>query len=114
MVHQQRLLLWVCYTLFHLISCSYFSGLSDLYLASINSTSKRNQNTLSVEELKTKDLHQDMKDVRGSFGRKNYGMNHKESWGIVPEQPTSSITIHFESFETNRHRDLVKIYEGAR
>jgi len=36
-----------------------------------------------------------------------------QSWSISPPAGATSITIQFVEFETQRHRVLVKVYEGA-
>lgn len=71
------------------------------------------ENALDFGQLQTKKQHRDLNTKSGFFGVKNYKERHSESWSIVPPN-AQSIKIQFQNFATNRHQDLVKIYEGSR
>ena len=51
--------------------------------------------------------------MEGSIRVEEAPHNHRESWSIQPKGDVMSIKLGFKMFSTERHRDLLKIYEGA-
>jgi len=88
----------------------YFSGLETVYQASINNSVKR---SIDFPTLKPAKLHVDSTAPTGTIGLSSYGEHHRQSWTIAPKNATS-ILIQFKSFNTERHRDKLKIFEGLR
>jgi hypothetical protein len=95
----------------------YFKVVQQIYEASIKnitpSLSNVTESVVPVVARAPELQHSFMSAASGSFGVVNYTSNHRQSWTVAPKN-AKSIRLRFAFFETERHTDKLKIYEGSR
>jgi len=94
----------------------FFGNLSVIYNASIKGASEfgpaLNRNIL-VRKNSQITIERSSQGIFGTNGMITPRRRYVRSWSISPPSGATSITIQFIDFETQRHRVLVKVYEGA-
>jgi hypothetical protein len=97
----------------------YFSDLKTIYESSLSG--QATYSSISERSIKRRDLAEDnviLSAESACFGTDAAGYKNNQylSWSIVPEHEDRSrtLSISFKSFSTERYRDKVKVYEGAR
>jgi len=88
----------------------FFSALNTIYYSSIGVSPRVERST--DDTIPTSEKHQELTAKTAEFGTEGDETpnDFRQTWFINP-QNASSITIHFQDFDTERHNDKLKIYE---
>jgi len=88
----------------------YFQSLDTLYKAS-TATTPRFESEYHFEDLPSIST---LTTSEGFFNLKAYESDNFQGWSIAPTNLANDIEIVFSDFSTERYRDVVKVYEGAK
>jgi hypothetical protein len=94
----------------------YFAALQILYTLSTNRTVVPSV-LAPLRDVTTRPNYAVVRGNKGTItlSKTPYPNNYEQSWSIVPDdENTRQITISFKDFATERYRDKLKIYEGAK
>jgi hypothetical protein len=97
----------------------YFSGLTQIYPASINNTNQLVEYIENIEVLTPSIEAEKREESKGTIsfefsGDDSRSRIYKHRWAIAPKATDcSGINLRFNEFSTERYRQKVKIYEGS-
>jgi hypothetical protein len=92
----------------------YFSGLKAVYAASQGSSNKRAIEEEAMPTIRRMRNVEHLSSNSQTFGIPSYTPNTHRAWSINPKIAAKGIRIQFHNVDTEKFRDKVKIYEGAK